>query len=86
VLLTAGRCTPRCALSTRPRPTGPHAAAPALGSCTKLCPCRVLGGSSPVVALRRHSMMVWGPSGAGWRGEAASRAHGTSGRGGGMGW
>lgn len=36
----------------------PAAVLPTLGSCTKPCPCRVLGGSSPVVALRRHSMIV----------------------------
>ena len=32
----------------------------AFGSWMKLCPLRQLGGSSPVQACLRHSIMVWG--------------------------
>lgn len=44
-------------MQTYPIPP-PHVRNSTLGSWTKLCPERVLGGSSPVQAILRHSMTV----------------------------
>ena len=57
---TSSRWAPEqgCACTAQQQGQGLNVPRPTLGSCTKLCPERVFGGSSPVQACLRHSMMV----------------------------